>query len=220
MDFLLDFYIFVSYFFMKFQEHTETEFIGRLHNGDSVAFTELYDEFSTDILFYIKKMVGGDTDVADGIVSETFTKLWTRINNFPSISNIRSFLYVTSRWMALDWLHRQKIRPDISESSLPVGMPEAIESSPIDENASIKIEAYKRLYKALDSLKPAQQEILKRLFLEEKSIKEICKELNISPEAARQNKSKGLKNLRNNLGDLSAYLRHLNWYPILLLLLF
>lgn len=201
---------------MSISNYTEAELIKQLHNGDGVAFAQLYKEYYDDLTFYTKKMVG-DMEVATGIVSDAFGRLWKRRINFPSIANIRAFLYTTARNLAIDWLRRKDIRPDIPQSSILGELPESA-VYPSIEAEMMKMEVYRLLNTALDQLEPEQRLILEKLFIQEKSIKEICIELGISQEVAYQRKSRALKKLKDQNRSWLNYFRRLNLSPIIFFL--
>ncbi len=73
------------------------------------AYKCLFEAFYTEIVYFSFKLTNNEA-VAEEIVSDSFMKVFNRSTAFPSIANIKSFLYITSRNACFDYLSREKTR--------------------------------------------------------------------------------------------------------------
>lgn len=94
-----------------FGDHFKDEysFIQAFHRKDEKAYKCLFDDFYNEIVYFAYKLTDNES-VAEEIVSDSFLKLFNKSADFPSLANIKSFLYITSRNACFDYLSKEKTR--------------------------------------------------------------------------------------------------------------
>lgn len=74
---------------------------------DEQSFKLIFELHYANLVYFTYKFVK-DSTVAEEIVSDSFIKLFDRSNKFEHYSQVRSFLYVTSKNASLDYLDKDK----------------------------------------------------------------------------------------------------------------
>jgi len=170
------------------------------HNKISKFFKE---EYST-MVGYVKKRFD-DTTAMDGedIVQEVMTNLFTRGDISAPIENLAAYIYRALRNRIVDSFRK---RDDDISLDAPAGSPET--GSLLDIMEDLRYEgaaAYdreqirKKVFQALDSLKPEQRLVIIATELEGKSFKELSRELEIPMGTLLARKSRALKTVRETL---------------------
>ncbi|MEI2777627.1 MAG: RNA polymerase sigma factor [Tetrasphaera sp.] len=144
--------------------------------GDADRFTELFERTHRPLLAYAVRRVTDPADAAD-VVAETFVVAWRRIGEVPSPGDDRPWLYGVARRVLANH-HRgerrrdalaDRLRDSLTEVSVPG--PEPRDISPVT--------------RALATLGPGDQEILRLLAWEELTHEEIAVALGISRGSVR-----------------------------------
>ncbi len=174
----------------SFNKLPDEDLIAKIHDGDKQAFGVVYTRFYDELLYFTSKLLN-DKEKANGIISESFMKLWDRRINFPSISNMRSFLHITCRNEALSVLRKIQTKRTVYTNEFPDRQYESEAEAQI-----IEADILDQLYKELLHLSPQQKAIVE-LLVKGKNAKEICAELNINADTLYKTKYKALIRLRS-----------------------
>lgn len=140
------------------------------------------------------------------IVSDAFLKLWQNRETVEEWKKVKHLLYRIVRNASIDYLRNQKRQTKNLED---FKRNDSIEQSVL--NKMIESETNHRLYQLLSTLPPRGRQIFQMFYFQEKSIKEIASELNISVNTVKTQKQRALQILRNNKSS---------FYVIIILLLF
>lgn len=143
-------------------------------NGDDGGFYEIVREYFDGLAAYINGIVG-DFCRAEELADDTLLKLAVKRPSFGGKSSFKTWLYSIGRNIAYDSLRKK--------SQQHVSLEEANVSSDGPEQAYIKNERNKMLYKALDGLKPEYREVLWLTFFEEMDAEQIARVLHKSKAA-------------------------------------
>lgn len=143
-----------------------------------------------------------DKDIAQDIVQEIFVKLWEKRNNYDSIPDLKTYLYVSVKNSCLNYIRDKKQTVDCTTMDI-------IDSNHFFRDRLIQEETYRIISQAIDSLPPQSARIMKMAF-EGKQNGEIAKLLQISASTVKTLKYNALKTLKIVLKD---------YHYILLLLL-
>ena len=176
----------------SFNKLSDEDLIAIIHDGDKQAFGVVYTRYYDELLYFTSKLLN-DKEKANGIISETFMKLWDRRINFPSVKNMRSFLHITCRNEALSVLRKIQTKRTVYTNEFPDRQYESEAEAQI-----IEAEILDQLYKELLHLSPQQKTIVE-LLIAGKGTKEICAELNITVKTLRNMKSSAVSRLRKEL---------------------
>jgi len=171
-----------------------SQLITRICNDDKLAFDELFLAYYEKLVQFAHYSVH-QTDLAQDVVADVFTKLWYKRKQLPHIDNIEAYLYTSVRNGCFDQLKRvQKV----------VMMPETQTSSSVHlETQELK----KRLQNAVQAL-PEQQRLV-FLLVKEHGHKpaEVAKILNISTRTVENHLYKAVKTLADVIS------RYLGYHP-------
>lgn len=160
------------------------------NDKDRQAFRELFDHFAPLIRSFAYKVPAleqPDT-FADELVQETMLKVWTRASTFDSrLASPGTWVFTIARNMRIDLLRKQarhvvntvSITSDDEDGELDM---EDIWFE--DENSDVfnqiaQQRNQKTLLEALTTLPPEQANILRKVYLEDKSHSEVAKELEL-----------------------------------------
>ena len=141
---------------------------------DMASFKIIFDYFGPRLKSFL--MSSGSTEsVAEEIIQETMTIVWTKADYYnPKLASPSTWIYTIARNKKIDILRKSNkaILEDIEVASLP----------PIESKLEDDIELDQKfdiINKYLDDLPKDQLELLKLNFIEEKSHGEIAKITNI-----------------------------------------
>jgi RNA polymerase sigma-70 factor (ECF subfamily) len=89
---------------------SDIELLTAFRSGDERAFAELYTRYKAEIYTFCLRMLGGDSAEAGDAFQETFIKVYEKRNSFRYGENVRGWLYMIARNVALN-VYRSK-RPE------------------------------------------------------------------------------------------------------------
>src|SRR5258708_3112634 len=81
---------------------SDLELLTAFRNGDERAFAEFYTRYKSEIYTFCLRMLGGDTAEAGDAFQETFIKVYEKIESFRYGENVRGWLYMIARNIALN----------------------------------------------------------------------------------------------------------------------
>jgi RNA polymerase sigma-70 factor (family 1) len=171
--------------------YEEIELISAFQQGDRKALHHIYTLFQQSLCFFTEQLVA-DTMAAEDIVSECFISAFQRKEDFPSLGQLKSFLFTAARNAALNYIKAQKRHDDIHHS-----IERSAERFSIDvENSYIKTEVLRFISDELEKLPPQCRQVVHLAILEGKSAPEIAAELNMAYQTVLNQKAKGVALLR------------------------
>ena len=182
-------------------EHPADFNIELLRIGNKTEFEKVYSEFS-DVLYAIAFQYTTGQFIAEGIVQDTFMKLWEVRGNLLPQTNIRNFLYTLAKNLCLNhlrdqktvWKHLNQIKYHEYEY--------AIESlNRIGGNYLEFEELSGKVDQAIEKLPDELKIVFKMSRFEELKYREIAEKLQISEKTVEARMTKALKILRKELKD-------------------
>ena len=175
----------------------DSDHIFRLNQGDTPAFTAIYNEFYPAIYYFTRKFVQEREDAED-ITAEVFVKLWKLRGNLPDIINIRAFLYVSARNTCIDFLRLMRRQNERQKELLFALMQEQAEGILTED---LKTEVLKFIYLEIEKLPGSCRKVFKMAYLDGLSNSEIAAALNINNQTVRNYKQRAITSLRVALID-------------------
>lgn len=148
-------------------------------------------------LVYFADQLVRNNLLSEDIVSETFAKLWALRQNFDNVPSIRSFLYVTVRNSCYDHLRSQEIHTRIHKEILYTS--DYIAEMNRDDYDMMYAEYIQQLYVQVRELPDRCREVFKLYFFGRLTTREIARELNISEQTVRNQKTKAVAMLKSAL---------------------
>ena len=144
------------------------------------------------------RQIVNDGDVAQDIAQDAFVRLYEHRKDFDVLEKARSFVYLTARNLAVDWLRGQKVVDRYIAMH---------EEEPIDLPCLHEItyqETLRLLRKAIHALPPQMREII-LLTLDDKSNNEIAEALRVSVNTVKTQKKTAYRKLKKMLGKDFVY---------------
>ena len=135
---------------------------------DISSFKKIFDYFSPRLKSFLMRS-GADEAIAEEIIQETMTIIWTKADYYdPKVASPSTWIYTIARNKKIDILRksRKAILEDIDTAILP----------PVESKADENIEhdqKFEMITQYLDDLPEDQLKLLKMNFFEEKSHGEI-----------------------------------------------
>jgi len=137
---------------------------------------------------------------AEDIASAAFIKIWKRHEQFDDAKNIRSYLYQIVRNDCLSFLQQKNRATKLQKE---IGYLTVVDLDDNYEADIIRAEFYSELYMAINSLPKECRKIFTMLYVHGKTVKEISRELKLSPSTIKTQKARGLTVLRKKIIPLS-----------------
>lgn len=182
----------------------ETELVNRAKKGDQAAFSQLINAYSERIYNLGLRILRKKEDAED-ILQETFLTVIQKIDTFDGRSSFFTWIYRIATNAALMKLRKKK--PQYVDLPENPDFQESIESKVFidwSQDASLTVQS-KEVRKVLNSAINELSEIYKTVFIlrdiEQLSIKETSKILNISEENVKIRLRRARQYLRDKLSD-------------------
>ena len=173
------------------EAYGEAELIDCFQRGERQALHQVYTLFQRSLCFFTEQLTG-DTMAAEDIVSECFITAFQKKEDFPSLGQLKSFLFASAKNAALNYLKAQKRHDDVHQS-----MERTAEQFSIDvENAYIKTEVLQFISAEIENLPPKCRQEVRLAIIDGKSAPEIAGELHMGYQTVLNQKAKGVALLR------------------------
>lgn len=174
---------------------TDSQLIDSLKGDDQTGFVSIYHRFYKQLFFFILKYIK-EADVAEDIVADVFVKVWDRRMDFPTMENLRAFVYISAKNASLNTI-RAKRSKGVHESL------SGYEDLLVDDRDAfsnlIHAELVHAIFTEVQKLPEKQREVFNLTFLEDKTVEEIAEELTMSPAAVYTNRSRAINTIRHLL---------------------
>lgn len=179
----------------------ELAFIEAFHRKDEKAYKCLFETFYSEIVYFSYKLTDNES-VAEEIVSDSFLKVFNRSTNFPSIANIKSFLYITSRNACFDYLSKEKTRSKNAFEFLYFHEEE--DYAPLDFER-INAELINTLHEEIKKLPPLSQKVITLRVFEQLDPNKVAEVLGISYQTVKNQTYIATSRLKNSLPLLKKH---------------
>ena len=160
--------------------------------GDRAAFGRLVESHQS-MVCSVAYSVTGSFAASEEVAQEAFCTAWRRLSQLRDPSRFASWLAAIARNTAKDAVRKQG-----REAGVRGGVAEGKAGEPVDE-AAMRAEREQVTWEAVSGLPDAYRIALVLYYREEKSVREMARQLGISEECARQRLSRGRKMLRDRL---------------------
>jgi RNA polymerase sigma-70 factor (ECF subfamily) len=190
-----------NFYFRTAMAHPLDFNISLLQKGDKTEFEKIYLEFF-DVLFALGFQYTSDKSVAEGIVQDTFLKLWEVREGLLLQTNIKNFLYTLTKNMCLNHLRDQKAVWKHLNQVKHHEYEYAIESlNRIGEDYFEFKELSEKVEQAIEKLPDELKIVFKMSRFEDLKYREIAEKLQIIEKTVEARMTKALKILRKELKD-------------------
>ena len=169
-----------------------SEFLGHYHQYKDKLFAYFFFRL-------------GDRGLAEDLVQETVLRAYEAYDRYDSRFAFSTWIYTIARNAYIDVLRRHRPTDPLPEEN--EGGPVEDGWQEMSETLDVAIDT-RRVLDAVAHLPSKQSDSIRLRLVDELSDKDIAKRLGLSPEAVRQNISRGLRSLRSLLLCLLFYFFH------------
>lgn len=177
---------------------TETDIIDGLKGNDRRVFDWVFENYFPQIQFFATRLID-DSEEAKDIVIRAFQSMWGLKENFGTLSNIKAFLYITTKNNCLNYLQyrqRQEAGRKEYESRLL-----RAENEKSIEMLMMEAELMQLIHQKIEGLPKKCKEIFKLTYFEGMKAGEIAKLLKISTSTVTTQRSIAIKYLKEVLSE-------------------
>jgi RNA polymerase sigma-70 factor (ECF subfamily) len=178
------------------QEQEATALMIRAQKGDSRAYAALLTMLSSTARQYARNRLG-EVAWLDDVMQETLLTIHAARHTYDPHRPFAPWFYAILSSRMIDVLRKEK-RVRAREFTTDA-LPEVSSPATQIHDASGALDA-RRLEAALEELPDRQREIVRRLKLEDESVKEVSERLGMSPSAVKVAAHRGYKALRRLIG--------------------
>lgn len=162
--------------------------------GDKSGLREIYDAYLSYIYQIVYGVVGRKEDAED-ITSDFFIKFWQNADKYRAGTGHKGYLATMARNMAID--HMRKFKREIIDDFTVTEDEEVSIKEPVSEdNVEAEVIEDMSLTEALNTLKPAEKQIIDMKVLSEMTFAEIAQTLNIPMGTVTWRYREAIKKLR------------------------
>jgi len=169
-----------------------------LRNSDSKAFEWLFKKHYRPLCLFANRY-SNDLQVAEEIVSETFTMLWDRRDTIFVTASFKSYMFKAVQNRCLNYLRHKKIESAYVNYLVRNNLldDQTFQERQVDSyyNKELAVE----IQKAIDNLPERCREIFKMSRFESLTYREIAVKLSISPKTVENQMAIALDKLRQSL---------------------
>lgn len=166
--------IVIIIFLPETKKYSEEQLIELLKNGDTSAFSYLYDNYSGALFGIISKMIT-DKELAEDVLQEAFVKIWNNFSSYdPSKGRLFTWMLNITRNLTIDTVRSKSYKKQSKIQTTEISVTYA--SNNINENDKFDSLGIR---KQVTLLKEDQQQIIDLAYFDGFTQEEISKKLGI-----------------------------------------
>lgn len=171
--------------------YNEADLPARMARGEEEAFRILFQQYFRPLCFFADSFID-DRESAKDIAQEALYKLWNRRENFPTLDNIKAFLYISAKNACINYLKAEQRRTARHQEVMRL----AEQDESFSEMLATKEELLKKIVDEIETLPDKYSNIIKLAFVEGLSHQQIAERLAMPAATVRKQKERGLKLLQ------------------------
>ena len=154
--------------------------------GSRRAFDTLVRKYQGDVRRLLPNLTGGDADLAADIAQDTFLKAWLYIGSYKGKSRFRTWLFSIAYNVFYDYAasRRQHAHSDLSECEYH-----------LTDDDGRQVERNIDLYRALESLRPAERTAVVLFYIEQQKQQDIARIMGVPLSTVKTYVSRGRAHL-------------------------
>jgi RNA polymerase sigma-70 factor, ECF subfamily len=189
---------------------TSRSLLDRVRADDAVAWDRLVSLYAPLVFYWCRRADLQEEDAAD-VLQEVFLAVATHLDGFHKDrpgDTFRGWLRVITQHKILDLFRRRQREPDGVGGSIAAERLADLPAPAGSEGQSVADQRAERslLFRSLDFLRgefePKTWQAFWKTVVDDRSAKEVAEELGMSPGAVRVAKSRVLRRLREELGEI------------------
>lgn len=176
--------------------HVEGDLLSRIAQGDTDAFSLLYNRYWKELFTLATKMLRGEEEAAD-VIQDVFLSLWQRRGELAIQGSLAAYLHSSVRYKVRDYIAKNITRRDY----LALLTDTAVNTLPASSQLRLELKEAQQAIQATISKMPARVREAYLLRREQQlSYAEIAEKMGTSPETARKQVQQALLLIKNTLG--------------------
>ncbi len=196
----------------NYTELTDELLMAQVADGESRAFSELYDRYSGPLINYFYRMLWRDREKAEDFMQELFTKLIHKPHLYNPERKFKTWLYSIANNMCKNEYRRMEVRKNTSN-----GLDERVDVSD-DRVLSDKVvdrEIFnEKLNEELLTLSENHRTVFELRYKEDMSIKEIADIMECSEGTIKSRLFYTIKKLSEKLQAYNPKLAAIGWLAV------
>lgn len=174
-------------------QRSDKSLIKRILAGNHEACVELIRQYHAPI-YRLLLHLSRDVHSAEDLAQETFLAAWAKIGSFNAASSLNTWLHAIAYRKFVDARRRHE-RTIATQGDTSIEQAHAKTPSPYD--SALASEETRRLYRALDRLKPAERDVAVLHYLQGLSYEELAAVLAQPTGTVKWRTRQALENLRS-----------------------
>jgi len=179
---------------------TETELLRASMRGDATAFEVIVRKYQS-VVCAITFSATTNLDKSEELAHEAFIRAWTNLAQLEDLAKFRAWLCTIARNVVRNYI-RDKKRDVVGRAASLDKMTEISSGKSEPVEAAIDKEQQAVIRRALEQMPEGYREPLILFYREQKSLKQVAEQLELSEEAARTRVSRGRKLLRSQVAAM------------------
>lgn len=173
--------------------HEEEYIMFNFRAGTKCGFELMYHTFYLHLLHFAVSIIK-DEECAKDIVICVLQRVFEKHKDFEAFTNAKAYLFISVKNKCLRYIeHKKKFNQEQYAYDEPIPTEDLIDAK------MVRSEFLQKIYIEIEALPPVRKEVFKLFYLEDLSIAEIAKKLNMTRDAASNNKLKAIKQLKRVL---------------------
>ena len=171
----------------------EENYIRELKQHNESALAYIIERYGGLVKSVVRKHLYALPQYQEECMNDIFFQVWNNIQYFDCMKNsFKNWIAGVSRYRAIDCLrkHRRELEVENIEDVAAAKEEEAYQRL-IDQEIS------KELEQMLSCLNPRDQELFRRLYIEEQDISQVSREMGMQESAVYNHVSRGKRKIRN-----------------------
>jgi len=170
-----------------------SELLGNFINGDTAAFSKLYN-LHVNLLYNYGCKLTTDVELLKDCIQEVFIKIYNKRTELDTVANFKSYIIISLKNKLCDESRKRVNLSDIAVEELDVVSSDNIEKDYIDNEKELLDNAF--VTKILDQLSPRQRKAIVLYYIEEKKYEEICTLMDMNYQSVRNLIHRGISKMR------------------------
>ena len=171
-----------------------SELLGNFINGDTAAFSKLYN-MHVNLLYNYGCKLTTDVELLKDCIQDVFIKIYNKRTELDSVANFKSYIIISLKNKLCDESRKRVNLSDVAVEELDVVSSDNIEKDYIDNEKEMLNNVF--VTKILDQLSPRQRKAIVLYYIEEKKYEEICVLMEMNYQSVRNLIHRGISKMRS-----------------------
>jgi RNA polymerase sigma-70 factor (ECF subfamily) len=189
----------------KYKELSDEVLMTYVQKGEKQAFDEIYNRYSSKLLYYLYRMLNRDEEKAQDILHDLFIKVVDRPELFDTSKKFSTWIYTIATNLCKNEYRSQNVRSIVTK----VDDPEVFGGESERSSSSVDYAIFmQRLEEELSTLSEQHREVFMLRFQGDMSLKEISDVIGCPEGTVKSRLFYTLKKLSTNMSEFKELLKN------------